>query len=189
MLWKQKHESYYAIQGLHLGQQGSKVCMALFKHWLYSTLSTKSYQSFWAKSHRTGGPAVQPAEVKGLRDPSWYLQCCLREQLSFCPRRQPGIQLPSPAAAVHSTAGSQMVGSHEAQEWENTSLSSQPSPGAAGRRGKEASKCCGISSKKATTRAKTQSETTGAKLKRKNPSEHEHRERREGGGKRLVSQA
>lgn len=45
MLWKQKHESYYAIQDLHLGQQGSKVCMALFKHWLYSTLSTKSYQS------------------------------------------------------------------------------------------------------------------------------------------------
>ena len=100
------------------------------------------------------------------------------------PRREPGIQLPGPAAAVHTTAGSQMVGYNEAQEWEKHTIQSLAQTGERLGEREGGLKASGHfiqggnnDSKKNTIRDNWgQTETK----RKKNPSEHQHRERGEG---------
>ena len=106
MFWQQKQGSYCATRGLHSGQQGPKVCM-LYSNTGYIQPSQQRAARAWAKSHRTAGPAVRPAEAQGLRDPLvgppglWQGAALL-----LPPEKTACIQLPGPAAAAHATAGS-----------------------------------------------------------------------------------
>lgn len=73
--------------------------------------------------------------------------------------KAPGIQFPCPAAAVPTTAGSQMAGYEEHTGMRKTHHSvSNPDRGEAGEEAKEGQMCYGISSKEAMTTVRKMSQ-------------------------------
>ena len=188
MLWQQKHGSYCAIQGLHSGQQGPKVCM-LYSNTGYIQPSQQRAARAWAKSHRTAGPAVRPAEAQGLRDPLVGPPGLWQGAALLLPREDSLHSASRPCSCGPRDSWLQTAGSHKAQGWENTSFRLPRGPGSGwGRRGKEAAECGGVSSEDGTTRArKTESETTGATLERRVPQNTSAEKEGEEG--LLVSQA